>query len=417
MIVGHYHGRLLHIPDLRRHLYVIGQTGSGKSTLLANLVAQHAFDGSGFALLDPHGDLCEAALTTIPLKRADQLRFVNPTDLDRPVGLNPLSGVPSDRHAAVADDIVSAFKHAFADSWGPRLEYFLTNSVRLCLEIPDSTLLTVIRLLTDDAFRERYAPRASDPVVRGFWLHEYASYDRRFRAEANSPILNKLGRALSSPAVRNVLCQRTSSFDIRTAMDRGQILLVNLSKGVLGEGNASLLGALVVSAITQAALSRADTPANERRAFHLIADEFHSFATASFGVILSEARKYGLTLTLAHQYLGQLPQPAREAVFGNTGNVISFRLGAEDAALMAAHLGMKNPELLQDLPNYRAYGRFQPMPSDAKRIEMLPPPAPLHPRSDKLVKNCRTRFGRRRTDVEQAIATHLGEDSHVRPAA
>ena len=292
--------------DRRRHLHIIGQTGTGKSTAILNLISQDLAMGRGVALLDPHGDLAERALTLIPRKRAHQLVYLNPADLERPIGFNVLDRVHEDHRPVVADGVVSAFRHVWPDSWGPRLEHFLLNSVRALLDAPGQTLLGIPRLLTDDAFRSRIVRLVRDPVVRSFWLNEYASYDRRFLAEANSPILNKIGRVLSAPAVRNIIAQPKSTIDLRQMMDEGRILIVNLSKGALGEGTAHLLGALITTGLAHAALSRADMPEHERRVFHLYADEFQSFATESFALILSEARKYGLTLTLGHQYLGQL---------------------------------------------------------------------------------------------------------------
>jgi hypothetical protein len=254
-------------------------------------------------------------------------------------------------------------------------------------------------------------------VVRSFWLHQYASYDHRFLAEANSPILNKIGRVLSAPAVRNIIAQPKSTIDLRRMMDEGRILIVNLSKGALGEGNAHLLGALLITGFAHAALSRTDTPEHERRVFHVYADEFQSFATESFALILSEARKYGLTLTLGHQYLGQLSDRLRQAVLGNTGSFIAFRVGAEDAPLVAAHLGIidhrrmddEPPEVVQQLPNFHAYGRFLTghTPSDPIRLALYEQPEPTNKHPEKLIANSRIRFGRDRRTVEERITRFL----------
>jgi hypothetical protein len=405
--------------DRRRHLHIIGQTGTGKSTALLNLINQDLAMGRGLALLDPHGDLAEAALALIPPKRAHQLVYLNPADLERPIGFNVLDRVPEDYRPVVADGVVSAFQHVWPDSWGPRLEYFLLNSIRALLDAPieaRQTLLGIPRLLADQEYRSSILRTVRDPVVRSFWLNQYATYDRRFLAEANSPILNKIGRVLSSPAIRNIIAQPKSTINLRRIIDDGRILIVNLSKGALGEGTAHLLGALIVTGLAHAALSRADTPERERRVFHLYADEFQSFATESFALILSEARKYALTLTLSHQYLGQLSDRLRQAVLGNTGSFIAFRVGAEDTKLVANHLGIidhqrmndDHPEVVQQLPNFHAYGRFliDGGPSDPLRLAMYDAPEPLNDPAP-LISNSRIRFGRDRRTVEERITRFL----------
>jgi Helicase HerA, central domain len=391
--------------DRRRHLHIIGQTGTGKSTAILNLLSQDLAMGRGVALLDPHGDLAERALTLIPSRRAHQLVYLNPADLERPIGFNPLDRVPEDYQPVVADGVVAAFRHVWPDSWGPRLEYFLLNAVRALLDAPGATLLGIPRLFTDEAYRDRITRTVRDPVVRAFWLTEYAGYDQRFLAEANSPILNKIGRVLSAPAIRNIVAQPRSTIDLRRMMDEGRILIVNLSKGAIGEGTAHLLGALITTGFAQAALSRADRPEAERRVFHLYADEFQSFATESFALILSEARKYGLTLTLGHQYLGQLSDQLRQAVLGNTGSFVAFRVGAEDAPLVADHLGLANPGAVQDLSNFQAYGRFlaDNAPTNAIHLRLYEAPQPVNSRTDRLVANSRIRFGRDRRKIEARI--------------
>ena len=296
-----------------------------KSTLLLNLIAQDLAAGQGLALLDPHGDLAEAVLNYVPKVRTNDLVYINPADIERPIGFNPLSSVPHDLKPIVADGVVSAFRHVWPESWGPRLDYILTNAVRALLDVPGATLLMLPRLLIDERFRAHLiAQHVSDPVVRAFWVNEYASYSDSFRTEAISPIQNKIGKALIEPRLRNMLSQPKSTITFRRLMDEGAIVICNISKGALGESTAHLLGALLTTAFAQAALSRADTPAPERRVFHLYADEFQSFATESFALILSEARKYSLTLTIGHQYLDQLPDQLRAAVFGNAGSIIAL---------------------------------------------------------------------------------------------
>src|SRR5580704_11324232 len=344
LCIGAHHAGgdvMLDADERRRHLYIVGQTGTGKSTLLLNLIEQDLASGEGIALLDPHGDLAEAVLTRVPRARTNDLVYLNPADLDRPFGFNPLAQVRDDLKPIVADGIVSAFRHVWADSWGHRLDYILINAVRALLDVPGGTLLMLPRLLIDERFRSQLIKEhVSDPVVRSFWLNQYAAYNDSFRTEAISPIENKIGRVLIEPRLRNMLAQPKSTITLRRLMDEGAIVICNLSKGGLGESTARLLGALLTTAFAQAALSRADTPAAHRRTFHLYADEFQSFATESFALILSEARKYGLTLTIAHQYLDQLPDDLRAAVFGNVGSIIACRVGASDAPILAEQIGV-----------------------------------------------------------------------------
>jgi Helicase HerA, central domain len=269
---------MLDAEERRRHLYVIGQTGTGKSTLILNLIQQDLVAGQGLALLDPHGDLAESVLAHVPKARTNDLVYINPADVERPVGFNPLSRVAHDLKPIVADGVVSAFRHVWPESWGPRLDYILTNAVRALLDIPGATLLMLPRLLIDDLYRARIEHHISDPVVRSFWLHEYAGYSTNFRAEAISPIQNKIGKALMEPRLRNMLAQPTSTITPRRLMDESAVVICNLSKGRLGESTAHLLGALLTTAFAQAALSRADTPLADRRIFHFYADEFQSFA-------------------------------------------------------------------------------------------------------------------------------------------
>jgi hypothetical protein len=338
---------MLDPEERRRHLYIVGQTGTGKSTLLLNLIAQDLAAGEGLALLDPHGDLAEAALLHIPRDRTNDLVYINAADAERPIGFNPLSAVADDLKPIVASDVVGAFKHVWPDSWGPRLDYILINAVRTLLDVPGATLLMLPRLLIDEPFREQIVYRhLRDPVVRSFWVSEYAAYGTGFRAEAISPVQNKIGRVLIEPRLRNMLAQPRSTITLRRLMDEGAIVICNVSKGRIGESPAHLLGALLTTTFAQAALSRADTPPAARRTFHFYADEFQSFATESFALILSEARKYGLTLTIGHQFLDQIPESLRSAVFGNVGSMLACRTGASDAPFLAEQLGLGGADAL-----------------------------------------------------------------------
>jgi hypothetical protein len=402
---------MLDSEERRRHLYIVGQTGTGKSTLLLNLIRQDLAAGEGLALLDPHGDLAEAALLHIPRARTNDLVYINPADSERPIGFNPLSGVPDNLKPVVADGVVSAFRHVWPESWGQRLDYILTNAVRAILDVPGATLLMVPRLLVDEPFRAPLiAHHVTDPVVRSFWNNEYARYSESFRVEAISPIQNKIGKVLMEPRLRNMLAQPKSTITLRRLMDEGAIVICNLSKGGLGESTAHLLGALLTTAFAQAALSRTDTPAAERRTFHLYADEFQSFATESFALILSEARKYALTLTIGHQYLDQLPDDLRAAVFGNAGSIIACRAGAEDAAILARQIGLGGPDALLDLANFAAWARLLRggAPSSPIRLDLFDAPRARRLDAHRLINASRLRFGRPRAEVEARISRFLG---------
>jgi hypothetical protein len=394
----------------RRHLYLLGQTGTGKSTLLLNLLGDSLAAGEGIALLDAHGDLAEAALLHVPRWRSNELVYLNPADGEHPIGFNPLSRVPEALRPVVADGVVAAFRHVWPDSWGPRLDYLMTHAVRLLLDVPGGTLLMLPRLLIDEPFRTRLVVHyATDPVVRAFWLNEYAAYSDHFRTEAIAPIQNKIGKALMVPSLRNMLAQPKSTITLRRLMDEGAIVICNLSKGALGESTAHLLGALLVTSIAQAALSRADIPADQRKVFHLIADEFQSFATESFALILSESRKYALTLTIGHQFLDQIPSPLRASVFGNVGSIIACRTGVGDAPLIAEQIGLGGADALLDLPNFTAWARLlhNGMPSSPIRLDLADTPAPPRPHAGRLIDLSRRRFGRPRHDVERRIQAFL----------
>ncbi len=322
------------LDDRRRHMYVIGKTGMGKTTLLENMIIDDIRAGHGLAVVDPHGDLVEEIVDYIPSWRINDVVYFNPSDIDHPIAFNVLEAVnPMHRHL-VASGLVGVFKKIWADSWGPRLEYVLRNTVLSLLEYPGSTLLGITRLLVDNSYRKKVVDKLNDPILKAFWLGEYAAYSNQFRTEAISPIQNKVGQFLSSSVIRNIVGQTKSSIDMREVMDSGKILLLNLSKGRIGEDNSALLGAMMITKLQLAAMSRVDIPENQRKDFFLYVDEFQNFATESFANILSEARKYRLSLIVAHQYIEQLDETVRAAVFGNVGTIASFRVGAADAEFL-----------------------------------------------------------------------------------
>ena len=397
--------------DRRRHLYIIGKTGTGKSTLLFNLMLSDLERGHGFALLDPHGDLATMIADAVPAWRTNQVIYLDPSDLQHPVGFNPLHDVPADQRPLVAAHIVAAFMHVWGGSladW-PRLTYFLTNGLRLLLDAPGSTLLGLPRLLVDEPYRKRLLSHTRDPVVRAFWTIEFANLPDRDAAQAVMPIQNKIGTLLSPPTLRNMLGQTRSTIDVRRIMDNGQVLIVNLAKGKLGETPTHLLGAFLATAFAQAAEARADTPENKRRDFTLYADEFQHFATDSFASILSEARKYRLSLVLAHQFLGQLSPLLRQAVIGNAGSILAFRLGAEDAPLIAAELGIESKSALTDTANFALWSKLlnDGVPCDPRPIATLPPNPLASGRFDAVRNRSRARTTRPRATIERKIARFL----------
>lgn len=341
--------------DQRQHIYIIGKTGSGKTTLLRNMIVQHLSLGHGVGLIDPHGDLAEELLSHIPSWRADHLCYFNPGDLEFPIGLNLLANVPPDERHLVASGIVGAFKSIWRDSWGPRLEYILYNAIAALLDCENTTLLGVNRLLTDSEYRAWVVRQIKDPFIRDFWAEEFESYDERFRREAIAPIQNKLGQFLLNPVVRNILGQVRSKVSFPFIMDNERIFIANLSKGKLGHDKANLLGSLLTTQFQLAAMARTNQPESDRRDFYLFIDEFQNFSTDAFASILAEARKYRLCLVLSHQYIDQVPLAIRQAVFGNVGTLISFRIGYSDAEMMAAEFGKTfPPSILADLDRYEA---------------------------------------------------------------
>lgn len=399
----------LSVPDRRRHLYLVGKTGAGKSTLLLTLMLADLARGGGLALLDPHGDLARTVIDVMPLRRIADCIYLNPSDLEHPIGINPLFGIVPDRRPLVAAHIVGAFRHIWADSWGPRLEYLLLNSLRLLLDAQGSTLLGLPVLLVDTRYRDRLLARCHDAQVRRFWTQELAAWGDAFRAEALSPLQNKIGTLLSPPLLRNMLGQHRPTLDISGIMNGDRILIANLSKGEIGEGPSHLLGALLATGFAQAAQARAGMPESERRDFTLLADEFQNFATETFATILSEARKYRLSLTLAHQFLGQLPTLLRQAVLGNAGSLIVFRVGAEDAEPLARELGIASPSALTDLGNFEAWVRLihDGAPSDCIRVTTGLPDISCGGHAAAVIARTRARHARRRPAVEVEIERFL----------
>lgn len=393
--------------DRRQHVYVIGKTGMGKTTLLENMIVQDIEVGRGVAVLDPHGDLAQRLLRFVPRSRINDVVYFNPQDVAWPFALNPFEQVEPDKRHLVAASLMSVFEKLFASSWGPRMAHILRNAILALLEMPGATLLGIPRLLCDPRYREKVALKVRDPKVRDFWRNEFASYQAGFRTEASAPVLNKVGAFLSSPLVRNIVGQARSKVRFRDLMDEGKILVANLSKGAVGEENQVLLGSLLVTKLELAAMERVDTPEESRRDFHLYCDEFQNFATPSFASILSEARKYRLNLTLAHQYLGQLDPKLKEAVLGNVGTLIVFRVGGADAIELETEFA---PEITRDdfvrLPPHSVYLRLaiDALTSRPFSADVLPPRTPPVKSYAEIVRRLsRERYCTQRTEVERKI--------------
>jgi hypothetical protein len=397
--------------DERQHIYIIGKTGTGKTTLLRNLILQHITLGHGVGLIDPHGDLAEEILNHVPPSRADHLVYFNPGDLEFPVGLNVLANVEPDSRHLVASGVVGAFKGIWRDSWGPRLEYILYNAVAALLDCRNATLLGVNRILTDAQFRAKVIRQIKDPFIKAFWAEEYENYDERFRIEAIAPIQNKVGQFLLNPVVRNILGQVKSKVDIPFVMDNRRIFIANLSKGKIGNDKANLLGSLLTTQFQLGAMARSNHPESQRRDFYLFIDEFQNFSTDAFASILAEARKYRLSLTLSHQYIDQLPLPIRQAVFGNVGTLIAFRIGYTDAEVMANEFGNAySASALAELERYETVVKLLENGATREpfRARMLPPLEYHVGRKDKLIQESRERFATPRAVIDDKLNRWMG---------
>jgi len=320
--------------DRRRHLYVVGKSGTGKSKMLELLIEADIKAGHGVGVLDPHGDLVDSVLRYIPKNRMDDVVYFNPADFDYPVAFNPLEQVPPELRVRVTIGFIDIFKKLFGNNWTNRLEHVLRYTTLALLDSPNTTVLSILKMLSDKNYRQKIVSRIQDSVIKNFWVNEFASWSEKFDNEAIMPILNKVGQFVSTSLIRNIVGQTQNKINIEKIMNEGKILLMRISKGNLGEENAQLIGAMVVTKIQQAAMARTTIPEEKRRDFYLYCDEFQYFATDTFAEILSEARKYHLNLTMAHQYMGQLTHAVRTTAFGNVGTIINFRVGAEDAAIL-----------------------------------------------------------------------------------
>ncbi|TSC93969.1 MAG: hypothetical protein CEN91_55 [Candidatus Berkelbacteria bacterium Licking1014_85] len=392
--------------DRRLHIYSIGKTGTGKSTLLENMIIDDIKSGRGVAVVDPHGDLIDRVLDFVGDDRINDVVYFSPADREYPIGFNVLENVDPDLKSIVASGVVGIFKKIFGESWGPRLEYILRNTVLALLDYPNSTMLGITKMLIDKNYRKKVVSYITDPVILDFWVNEFEKYDQKFRTEAVAPIQNKVGQFLSSATIRNIVGQSKSTINLNDIMDNKKILLIDLSMGKIGEDMAALLGAMMITKIQLAAMQRASIPEPDRIDFYLYVDEFQNFATDSFATILSEARKYHLNLTMTNQYIAQMPDVVREAVFGNVGTLISFRVGAGDSSALTKEFEpVFEANDLVNLSNYHIYIKMA--------IDGVSCPAfsavTLVPRDDKshnreeIIKHSREFYAKNREEVESEL--------------
>lgn len=415
--INHQFGMLR--SDRSRHVYIIGQTGAGKSGTLELFALSDIFHNHGYALIDPHGDFAVDNMRFIPGSRLGDVVYFNPADTAYPLGFNPLEITDPSHKSNISSEVIGVLKRMFGESWGPRLEYILRYTILALLDRPSTTMLDITRMLTDKKFRNETLSYCNDTVVLNFWKIEFASWNDKFQSEAIAPVLNKVGAFTANPIIRNIIGQPKSTFNIRQIMDEGKILVVNLSKGLIGEDNAAILGAFMVTKIQLAAMSRSDIPnIADRRPFYLYVDEFQNFATDSFATILSEARKYGLNLTVANQYISQMTDTVRDAVFGNVGTMISFRVSADDAPMLAKQFEPQfEPQDLLQMHNRHFIINMvingEKAPAFSATTLTLPPPQTDN--TGRIIENTRRLYSRSRAEVEQEISEAIRPPASLAP--
>jgi hypothetical protein len=392
--------------DRLGHIYAIGKTGTGKSTLLQSMAISDIERGNGLCIIDPHGDIAEHILHCIPEERKNDVIYFNATDTSYPIGFNPLHAIHPSEHNLVTSSLISTFKKIWADSWGPRLEHILRFSLLTLLYSPKATLLDIQPLLTDTYFRNGVLNYVIDPALRAFWQNEYEKYPPALKSEAIAPVLNKMGLFIASIPLRNIVGQQCRGFRMQEVLDKSKILICNLAKGKIGEDVSALLGSMILTSIQSAALFRASYEPHKRVPFYLYVDEMHSFVTLSFADILAEARKYGLSLFLTHQYIEQLHENIRSAIFGNVGTLIAFRIGAEDAMYLAKefHPVFKEDDLV-NLPKYSMYLKLMIDGAASKPFSATTQPLPAYRESykEKIVSASQNTYGKERAKVEHEI--------------
>ncbi len=400
------------LDDRRRHVYIVGKTGMGKTTMLENMVLNDIYAGHGVGYIDPHGDTAEKIIDFIPSWRMNDVVYFNPADLDYPIGFNILETINASQKHLVASGLMGVFKKIWPDVWSSRMEYILNNTILALLDYPGTTLLGINRMLADEDYRRRVVRNSKDPVVKSFWQTEFASYSEKYQQEAVAPIQNKIGQFLSASVIRNIVAQVKSRINIRDIMDNKKIFIMNLSKGRIGEDNSRLLGGMLITKLQLSAMERVDIPEPDRKDFFLYVDEFQNFATESFANILSEARKYRLGLTLAHQYMEQLDELVLAAVIGNVGTMVTFRVGSSDAEILAKEFApVFIEENLVNLPKFNVYLKLMIDGVASRPFSALAmPPIKLTSAgsSDKVIKVSRERYSTQRDKIEDKIARWSG---------
>lgn len=415
--INHQFGMLR--SDRSRHVYIIGQTGAGKSGTLELFALSDIYHNQGYAIIDPHGDFAINNMRFIPASRLQDVVYFNPADTAYPLGFNPLEVTNPNQKTNISSEVIGVLKRMFGESWGPRLEYILRYTILALLDRPETTMLDITRMLTDKKFREDTLGYVQDTVVLNFWKVEFASWQDKFVAEAVAPVLNKVGAFTANPVIRNIIGQPKSTFNIRKIMDEGKILVVNLSKGLIGEDNAAILGSFLVTKIQLAAMSRSDIPdIKDRRPFYLYVDEFQNFATDSFATILSEARKYGLNLTVANQYISQMTDTVRNAVFGNVGTMISFRVSADDSPILAKQFEPQfEPNDLLQMHNrhfiINMVIKGEKAPAFSATTLTLPPVQTDN--TSLIIENTRRLYSRARSEIEKEISETIRPPENLRP--
>ena len=416
--------------DRRQHVYMLGKSGTGKSVLMFNMIIQNIRNGDGVCMVDPHGENVEAVLSAIPPERVKDVIYFNPADADHHIGFNVLELIDPQYKHLVASGLMGIFTKIWANAWSARMEYILNNAILALLDTPGTTLLGIPRMLVDKDYRQKIISNLKDPVIKAFWVHEYEAWQDKFRNEAIAPIQNKVGQFLSTSIIRNVVGQSKSTINIFDMMNDGKIFLVNVSKGRIGEDNSGLLGGMIITKIQLAAMERVRIPEESRRDFYLFVDEFQNFVTDAFAGILSEARKYRLNLTVAHQYTAQLvadkSSAVRDAVFGNVGTTIIFRVGAEDAEFLEPEFEPEFvPQDIVNLPNYKIYLKLMidGVTSRPFSAKTLPPLVKTGDKKveEEVIRSSRALYCRPKAVVEREIndwsGMSLGDDNNTSSGA
>lgn len=408
--------------DRRRHMYVIGKTGMGKTTLLENMILSDIYAGHGCCYIDPHGDTAEKLIDYIPSWRINDVVYFNPSDTDYPIAFNVLektetAGLVADYNSLVMSSLLSIFKKIWENVWSARMEYILQNTILALLDTPGTTLLGINRMLSDKDYRTQIISNVKDPVVQQFWLKEFASYDVKFAAEAVAPIQNKIGQFLTSKTMRNIVAQSKSTLNLPSILNDQKIFIVNLSKGRIGEDAMRLLGGMLITKIQMTAMERINiADERDRNDFYLYVDEFQNFAVESFAGILSEARKYRLNIIMAHQYIAQLSEEVRDAVFGNIGSLISFRIGSPDAVFMESEFMPRFlPEDIINLPKYGIYLKLMidGVTSQPFSATTLPAISQKTDSAERVIAQSRERYAGKRQEIEDHVAVWSGFDPNI----